>query len=67
MDDKDLKEPIKIPHTCDLYKIFDSASFSELEELLLSAKTREEKAFFRALLNLKLQIAQERIIGEILL
>ena len=51
----------------EMYKIFCSASFSELEELLLTAETREEKAFYRALLNLKLQIAQERIIGEILL
>ncbi|MBR5323095.1 MAG: hypothetical protein IKU48_06085 [Clostridia bacterium] len=48
----------------ELYLKFEYASFRELEELLLAAHTREEKAFYRALLNLKLQIAQERVVGE---
>lgn len=48
----------------DLYLKFEYCSFRDLEELLLNSRSREEKAFYRALLNLKLQIAQERIVGE---
>jgi len=51
----------------DLYEIFQDSAFQDFEKLLLEAKTREEKAFYRALLNLKLQIEQEKIIGEILI
>lgn len=48
----------------DLYLKFEYCSFRDLEELLLNARSREEKAFYRSLLNLKLQIAQERVVGE---
>lgn len=48
----------------ELYLKFEYCSFRELEELLLDAHSREEKAFYRSLLNLKLQIAQERVVGE---
>ena len=48
----------------ELYLKFEYCSFRELEELLLAAHSREEKAFYRSLLNLKLQIAQERVVGE---
>ncbi len=48
----------------ELYLKFEYCSFRELEELLLAAHSHEEKAFYRSLLNLKLQIAQERIVGE---
>ena len=48
----------------ELYQQFEYCTFRELEELLLDAHTREEKAFYRSLLNLKLQIAQERVVGE---
>lgn len=51
----------------DMYKNFQQYTFKELEKMLLEAKTREEKAFYRALLNLKLQIEQEKIVGEILI
>jgi hypothetical protein len=51
----------------DLYEIFKDKTFKDLEKLLLESETREEKAFYRALLNLKLQIEQEKIIGEILI
>ncbi len=51
----------------ELYLKFEYCSFRDLEELLLCARSREEKAFYRALLNLKLQIAQERVVGEKLL
>lgn len=50
-----------------LYEEFQRHSFKELEKLLLNSETREEKAFYRALLNLKLQIEQEKIVGEILI
>ncbi len=51
----------------ELYLKFEYCSFRELEELLLNAHSHEEKAFYRSLLNLKLQIAQERVVGEKLL
>lgn len=51
----------------DIYLEFQKFSFKDLEKLLLDSKTREEKAFYRALLNLKLQIEQEKIVGEILI
>lgn len=50
-----------------LYKCFISTTVRELEERLINAPTREEKAFYRAMLNLKLQIEQEKIVGENLL
>jgi hypothetical protein len=46
------------------YKCFTHTSAAELQERMLSATTREEKAFYRALLNLKLQIEQEKIVGK---
>ena len=46
------------------YKCFTQASVDEFEARLTEAKTREEKAFYRAMLNLKLQIEQEKIIGQ---
>lgn len=51
----------------DLYARFAALSFPQLELLLRGAKTREEKAFYRSLLNLKLQIDQESVVGEVLL
>ena len=50
-----------------LYDRFCAYSFIELEQLLRRAETREERAFYRSLLNLKLQIEQEKVIGEVLL
>ena len=47
--------------------MFQRRTFKEIEKSLLEANTREEKALYRALLNLKLQIEQEKIIGEILI
>lgn len=52
--------------TC-LYELFEGLCLNELEELLLSSGTREEKAFYRSLLNLKLAMAQEKVIGKPLL
>lgn len=50
----------------DLYREFCALTVSELEEKLLSAKDGDEKAFFRTLLNLKLQISQSHLVGKAL-
>ncbi|MDD6266072.1 MAG: hypothetical protein PUB34_07225 [Clostridia bacterium] len=51
----------------ELYERFSKATTRDLEKSLLLAKTREEKIFYRKLLNLKLQLEQEKVIGEKLL
>ena len=50
-----------------LYQTFCQLQMSELEDRLLEAKTPAEKAFWRCLLDLKLQMAQEQVIHEALL
>lgn len=50
-----------------LYKCFSRHTVTQLEDSLLNAETREEKTFYRTLLNLKLQLAQEKVVGEELL
>ena len=50
-----------------MFERFEQLSFEELEQLLIATKTREERSFYRSLLNLKLQIEQEKVIGEVLL
>ena len=51
----------------EMYDTFNEMSISELEEALSSDASREMKIFCRALINLKLQITKEKIVGEILL
>ena len=51
----------------ELYERFKKMTTRDLEERLLAASTREEKIFYRKLLNLKLQLEQEKVIGELLL
>lgn len=51
----------------ELYERFSKATTRDLEKSLLLSKTREEKIFYRKLLNLKLQLEQEKVIGEKLL
>lgn len=48
----------------ELARLFSETTIKELEGLLQTATTREEKALYRALLNLKIQLRQEEIIGE---
>lgn len=48
----------------ELYGIFCSATLKELENAIISTDDNEERAFYRELLNLKLQREQEKIIGE---
>ena len=50
-----------------MYERFETASFEDLETRHIKAKTREERIFYRTILNLKLQIEQEKVIGEELL
>ena len=49
---------------CDIYGVFCRATLRELENAIISADDTEEKAFYRKLLNLKLQTEQEKIVGE---
>ena len=51
----------------ELYPLFEAASIPELEAMLARAETREEKILWRSLLNLKFQLAQEKVVGEKLL
>lgn len=53
--------------TSNLYKQFSQTSIFELEDRLEKSTDREEKIFLRELINLKLQLAQEKVVGEILL
>ena len=46
---------------------FENLRLGEMEERLMLSTSREEKAFWRTLINLKLQLWQERTVGEILL
>lgn len=46
------------------YGVFCEITIKELENAILSAEDTEEKAFYRKLLNLKLQTEQEKIVGE---
>ena len=50
-----------------IYPQFEAASIPELEAMLARAQSREEKILWRALINLKFQLAQEKIVGEQLL
>ena len=62
MDSKKNKEM-----SASLYESFSLCSVSELEALIKKAATREEKAFYRTLLNFKLKLDQEKIVGKKLL
>ena len=55
------------PKTRDLYNSFKMMTIAQLQQMLIDARSREEKAFYRTLLNMKLVIEQEKIIGEALL
>ena len=55
------------PKTRDLYNSFRKMTIAQLQQLMLDSSTREEKAFYRTLLNMKLVIEQEKIVGEALL
>ena len=48
----------------DFYNVFCSATIKELQNAIIAAIDTDEKAFYRKLLNLKLQTEQEKIVGE---
>ncbi len=48
----------------DMYGVFCRATIKELENALLTTKNPEERAFYRKMLNLKLQTEQEKVVGE---
>lgn len=60
IDINDRLEPPGSP----LYAKFLSLSLAQLEELLLSAPTADEKAFYRALVNVRLTVVQQKIIEK---
>ena len=47
-----------------MYGAFCAASIKELERAILDTADNEERAFYRKLLNLKLQTEQEKVVGE---
>lgn len=51
----------------DLFELFSKLTISELQNRLTECNGREEKIFLREMINLKLQLAQEKIVGEMLL
>lgn len=51
----------------DIYLSFTNVSVSELENAIVVATDRDEKVLYRTLLNLKLQLDQEKIINQTLL
>ncbi len=50
-----------------LFLGFSEISIAELENKIALSESREEKVFYRALINLKMQFAQEKVIGAQLL
>ncbi len=50
-----------------LYGVFAEMTISDLQDCLAASATREEAVFYRKLINMKLQINQEKIVGEALL
>ena len=50
-----------------MYERFEITSFEDMEALMRNASSRDERVFYRTVLNLKLQIEQEKVIGEVLL
>lgn len=50
-----------------LYQTFEQTTITEFETRLEESTDREEKLLLRTLINLKLQLAQEKVVGEILL
>lgn len=53
---------------CDgIYAMFKEISIAEIQSRLTACRQREERIFLRTVLNLKLQLEQERVIGKELL
>ena len=54
-------------HLSCLIDSYKKATIAELEACLAESNDREEKLLLRTLINLKLQLAQEKVVGETLL
>lgn len=50
-----------------LTALFEELTVTELEGAILASSERNEKTLFRTLLNLKMQIDQEKVINQTLL
>ncbi|MBE6608839.1 MAG: hypothetical protein E7633_09830 [Ruminococcaceae bacterium] len=51
----------------DIYSAFSEISVPDLENAIAASTDRNEKVLYRTLLNLKLQLEQEKIINQTLL
>ena len=50
-----------------LTSLFEEITVTELESAILASSERNEKTLYRTLLNLKMQIDQEKVINQTLL
>ena len=50
--------------TSDLFEIFSEYSTGELEEKKSKSKTKDEQKFYIKILDIKLQLAQEKILNK---
>ena len=64
IDEINAEQYIPTAKLSDFYGVFCTATIRELQEAILAAVETEERAFYRKLLNLKLQTDQEKIVGE---
>ena len=64
IDEINAEQHIPAAKLSDFYGVFCTATIRELQEAILAAVETEERAFYRKLLNLKLQTEQEKIVGE---
>ena len=51
----------------DLFKIFSEYSTNELEERKSKSQTKDERKFYTKILDIKLQLAQEKLLNKELL
>lgn len=69
-NEQDIKvdtDPVISKCLSDMYGAFSDLTIGELEQALLITSDRREKIFYRTILNLKLQIDQEKVINQTLL
>lgn len=53
--------------TVDLFEIFSECSTNELEEKKSKSQTKDEWKFYNKILDIKLQLAQEKLLNKELL
>ena len=51
----------------DFYKNFEKLTITQLHELLKNSKDRAETLFYQRLINLKMGLEQENVVGKKLL